>query len=99
MQERGKAGAGDKTMVDVLLPATEKASEMRGYNLQEALNAISRAAFQGMENTKEMIAQVGKAKTLGERALGHPDPGAVSTYLIIKYMAEAVDDTTLNQKV
>jgi len=40
-----------------------------------------------------MVATVGKAKTLGERALGHPDPGALSTYLILKYMAEYVAET------
>jgi dihydroxyacetone kinase-like protein len=39
-----------------------------------------------MEKTKDMVARVGKAKTLGERALGYPDPGAISTYLIFKFM-------------
>ncbi len=43
-----------------------------------------------MEATKKMVAKVGKAKTLGERSLDHPDPGAVSTYLILKYMTEYV---------
>ena len=43
-----------------------------------------------MEQTKQMIAAIGKAKTLGERSLGHPDPGAISTYLMLKFMAEVV---------
>jgi dihydroxyacetone kinase-like protein len=43
-----------------------------------------------MEKTKDMIAAVGKAKTLGERTLGHPDPGALSLYLILKFMQEHV---------
>lgn len=88
VQERGKARAGDKTLVDVLIPAVEKAADMRDYDLDEALQAICRAAFEGMESTKDMVAHFGKAKTLGERAVGYPDPGAISTYLIIKTMAE-----------
>jgi dihydroxyacetone kinase-like protein len=58
--------------------------------LAEALKAVAEAARQGMEKTKELVATTGKAKTLGERSLGHPDPGAVSTYLILKFMAEYV---------
>ena len=52
--------------------------------LDEALPAVAEAARQGMEQTKEMVASIGKAKTLGERSLGHADPGALSTYLILK---------------
>jgi dihydroxyacetone kinase-like protein len=44
-----------------------------------------------LENTKDMIATIGKAKTLGERSLGHPDPGAISTYLILKFMSDYVN--------
>ncbi|MBC8253200.1 MAG: DAK2 domain-containing protein, partial [Ardenticatenia bacterium] len=51
------------------------------------------AARQGMEQTKDMVAKSGKAKTLGERSLGHPDPGALSTYLILNYMAEYVTES------
>ena len=61
--------------------------------LDECLVAVTEAARQGMEATKDMVASVGKAKTLGERSLGHPDPGAVSTYLILKYMTEYVIDS------
>jgi phosphoenolpyruvate---glycerone phosphotransferase subunit DhaL len=49
---------------------------------------VAEAARLGMENTKNMIAKVGKAKTLGERSLGHADPGAVSTSLMLKFMAD-----------
>ena len=91
VQDRGKANPGDKTMVDSLAPAALKSKEMSLAPLAEALNAVAEAARQGMEKTKEMVATTGKAKTLGERSLGHPDPGAVSTYLILKFMAEYVN--------
>lgn len=90
VRERGKAKPGDKTMVDSLAPAAMKSREMVSAPLAEALKAVAEAARQGMEKTKELVATTGKAKTLGERSLGHPDPGAVSTYLILKFMAEYV---------
>jgi dihydroxyacetone kinase-like protein len=91
VQDRGKAKPGDKTMVDSLAPAALKSEGMTSAPLAEALKAVAEAAMQGMEKTKEMVATTGKAKTLGERSLGHPDPGAVSTYLILKFMAEYVN--------
>jgi len=90
VKERGKANPGDKTMVDALEPAAMKSKELTSASLDEALTAVSEAARLGMEKTKEMVATIGKAKTLGERSLGHPDPGAVSTYLMLKFMAEYV---------
>jgi dihydroxyacetone kinase-like protein len=53
---------------------------------------VCEAARQGMEQTKEMVAALGKAKPLGERSLGHADPGSLSTYLIFKYMLEFVKE-------
>ena len=50
--------------------------------------SVEEAARLGMEHTRDMVANVGKAKPLGERSLGHPDPGAISMYLILKLMAE-----------
>jgi phosphoenolpyruvate---glycerone phosphotransferase subunit DhaL len=90
VRERGKAQPGDKTMVDALAPAATSANELAAASLDEALAASAEAARLGMERTKEMVATIGKAKTLGERSLGYPDPGAVSTYLILKFMAEYV---------
>jgi dihydroxyacetone kinase-like protein len=92
VKDRGGAQPGDKTMVDALEPAAAKAQELAAAPLDESLSAAAEAARQGMEVTKGMVARVGKAKTLGERSLGHPDPGAVSTYLILKYMTEYVTD-------
>ncbi len=92
VQARGGASPGDKTMVDALLPAALKADELSSAPLDETLVSVTEAARQGMEQTKDMVAKIGKAKTLGERSLGHPDPGALSTYLFLKYMAEYVTE-------
>ncbi len=98
VQERGKAQVGDKTMVDALQPAAIRAQELASLPLDEALPQVAEAARLGVERTKDMVATVGKAKTLGERARGHPDPGALSTYLILKYMAEYVTGSTDSDK-
>ena len=90
VQERGKAKCGDKTMIDALDPAQRKAAEMIDRPLVEVLENIFEAARTGMESTKEMVATIGKAKTLGERSLGYPDPGAVSMQLIFKFMYQYV---------
>ena len=92
VRQRGGAKVGDKTMVDALQPAATKSEDMSSAPLSESLPAVAGAAEQGMEKTKEMTASIGKAKTLGERSLGHPDPGAISTYLILKFMAEFVTE-------
>jgi dihydroxyacetone kinase-like protein len=94
VKKRGKAKPGDKTMVDALEPAALESQNDTAFPLDQALIAITEAARLGMEKTKDMIATVGKARTLGERSLGHPDPGAISTYLILKYMLEYVTDET-----
>ena len=88
VKDRGKAKPGDKTMVDALEPAACNATAMKRQSLEKALAAATKAAQEGMENTKNMVATMGKAKTLGERAIGHPDPGALSTYLILSLMTE-----------
>jgi dihydroxyacetone kinase-like protein len=90
--ERGKARPGDKTMLDVLEPAARHAAGLADRSLEVALQALAPLAEQGVENTRQMIATVGKAKTLGERSLGHPDPGAISMCLILKFMAEYVSN-------
>jgi len=90
VQDRGKATPGDKTMVDALAPAASRAAELAASPLGEALPAAAEAARKGMEQTKDLVASIGKAKTLGERSLGHADPGALSTYLILKFMSDYV---------
>ena len=92
VRQRGGAKVGDKTMVDALQSAAIKSEDMSSAPLFESLPAVAGAAEQGMEKTKEMIASIGKAKTLGERSLGHADPGAISTYLILQFMTEFVTE-------
>ena len=90
VKQRGKAEIGDKTMIDALEPAVQKIKEYKNDSLKDALVVASEGGRLGMEKTKDMIATIGKAKTLGERAIGHVDPGAISIYLILKFMTEYV---------
>ncbi|MBP0617507.1 dihydroxyacetone kinase subunit DhaL [Jiella mangrovi] len=92
IQDRGKAERGDKTMVDAWLPASEALGEAAGKDatLTECFEAAAKAAAEGAEATKAMVASKGRASRLGERSLGHMDPGAASTALIVQTMAEEV---------
>lgn len=94
IQKRGGAKPGDKTMLDALGPASEAALEKRGGPLSEALAAAVGAAQTGTEATKDMIATTGKARSLGERSIGHTDPGAISTTLILEAMEQFVKGKT-----
>ena len=90
VQARGKAQAGDKTMVDALIPAVEaleSASDLNG-----GLRAAAQAAEEGMKATTPLIARKGRASYLGERSKDHQDPGATSTYYLFKSAAEALAD-------
>lgn len=87
---RGKAKPGDKTVLDALHPAAEalKAAAGSGQSLAEGLAAAYRAAEQGLEATKDMVAQHGKAACFQEKTLGKPDPGATVGMLLVKALAE-----------
>jgi len=87
---RGGAKPGDKTMVDSLYPAAEKAIEVAGQSLPEAITAVAAAATAGKEASKAMIATMGRAKTLGEQSIGHPDAGACSVVVIFDAMKEYI---------
>lgn len=86
VMKRGGAKPGDKTMIDALAPAADKAKEVVSQPLPEALTAIVAAAESGVEASKAMIAQFGRAKTLGEACLGFPDAGALSVTIMLKTM-------------
>jgi phosphoenolpyruvate---glycerone phosphotransferase subunit DhaL len=88
VQARGKAQAGDKTMVDALIPAVE-ALEAAG-DLAEGLRAAVRGAERGMQATIPLEARRGRASYLGERSRDHQDPGATSTYYLFKAAGEAL---------
>jgi dihydroxyacetone kinase-like protein len=87
---RGQARLGDKTMVDALLPALEAFKEAirNSDSFGKALQRMAEAAEQGMKATIPMVARKGRASYLGERSAGHQDPGATSSYLILKAAAD-----------
>lgn len=90
VQARGKAELGDKTMVDALLPAVEALQQgvAAGLPTAEALRSTAEAAEQGMKATVSLVARKGRASYLGERSAGHQDPGATSSWLLMKTAAE-----------
>jgi dihydroxyacetone kinase-like protein len=94
VQHRGQAAPGDKTMLDALAPAVRAVEERAGASLDELLRAAADAARDGVEQTKLMTARVGKARSLGERSLGHVDPGALSVALILEAMADEAERAT-----
>ena len=88
IQERGGASPGDKTMVDALDPAAIESLNTKDMPIDAALNAVAAAAESGRDKSKDMIATKGRAKTLGEKSVGHPDAGACSVAIIFRAMAE-----------
>jgi phosphoenolpyruvate---glycerone phosphotransferase subunit DhaL len=88
---RGKAEPGDKTMLDALLPALEalRSAGADGAALPDALTRSADAAREGMEATIPLEARKGRASYLGPRSVGHQDPGATSTHLLLRAAAEA----------
>ena len=85
IQKRGKAIRGEKTMLDAIIPASEAyaAAIDGGASVGDALDAMCKAAEEGVEFTKTIIATKGRASYLGERSIGHQDPGATSaTYTL-----------------
>lgn len=87
---RGKAELNDKTMVDAQRPALEamKQALTDGTDLKTVLEKGTAAAEAGMKNTIPLQAKKGRASYLGERSIGHQDPGATSSYLMIKAAAD-----------
>ncbi|MGV1956847.1 dihydroxyacetone kinase subunit DhaL [Agrobacterium sp. 22-214-1] len=88
--KRGGVTEGQKTIIDALAPAARAARISAGGSLPITISMASRAADDGVEATKGMIATTGKARSLGKRSIGHPDPGAISVSLILKAMDDFV---------
>jgi dihydroxyacetone kinase-like protein len=88
--QRGKAAAGDKTMLDALLPALDAMRKGldEGCSLAAILDAGSAAAQAGMLATVPMQARKGRPSYLGARSIGHQDPGATSSYLLLQAAAD-----------
>lgn len=83
VKSRGGAAVGDKTVVDALEPAADAAQASVGLDLTAAIAAIDAGAKQGLENSKALVAKFGRAKTLGDAAIGFPDAGAMSVTVIV----------------
>jgi phosphoenolpyruvate---glycerone phosphotransferase subunit DhaL len=92
VQDLGAAVPGDKTMVDALDPAVTamRAALGRGASSGEMLRSAAEAAEAGMRATIPMQARKGRASYLGERSIGHQDPGATSTALIMRALERTV---------
>jgi dihydroxyacetone kinase-like protein len=88
VQARGKAQAGDKTMLDALLPAVEALES--ADDLDQGLAAAAQAAREGAEATTPLQARKGRASYLGERSVGHQDPGATSTAYLFETAAQTL---------
>lgn len=86
--QRGKAALGDKTMIDALSPAADALKQAAGKPLAEALALSAAAAETGMKATIPLVAHKGRASYLGDRSVGHQDPGATSTYYLLKALAD-----------
>ena len=94
VQARGKAEPGDKTMVDALLPAVAalREAEQDGAALGDALRRSADAAEEGMRATIPLEARKGRASYLGPRSIGHQDPGATSSHLLLSAASAAFGD-------
>lgn len=86
IERRGKVKIGEKTMFDTIYPTAESLQKAfdEGKPLSEMINAGIAAAKQGMESTKDMLSLRGRSSRLGERSIGHIDPGAASSFFIME---------------
>jgi dihydroxyacetone kinase-like protein len=92
VQARGKAELGEKTMIDVLIPVLESLEKdaTAGVSGKEAFDKAEKLAAECVQKTKDIIAKKGRASYLGERSIGHIDPGAESSHLMIAVIAKAL---------
>ena len=89
---RGRAKAGDKTMVDALLPAqAEMELALKSSDdIGQVLKAAETGALNGVEATKSMISRLGRSKNFREQAIGWPDPGAISVSILLGGLAKSL---------
>jgi len=94
VETRGKAHAGEKTMLDVLIPVADTLQQAAAESapLSELLDSVSRTAIAGMESTRDMVATKGRASFLEERSKGHIDAGAKTSQLMICAIADVVKE-------
>ncbi len=96
IRQRGRADLGEKTMLDVLIPVANQFKALAAANtdVKEICIALTTTAEQGMLATKDLIATKGRAAGLGERAIGHIDPGAKSCQLMINTVCNLILEHT-----
>jgi dihydroxyacetone kinase-like protein len=94
IQAIGSAKVGDKTLLDTLVPAIDafNAANAGGKSFSDALDALVVAAEKGRDNTKDLVAKIGRASRLGERSIGVLDAGATSCALILKALALGIKE-------
>ncbi len=92
---RGKSDKGDKTMLDALIPAYESLKESieKEEDIIKAFEKAEKSAMDGVEYTKAIIARRGRASYLGKRSIGHQDPGATSSYILIKVISDTLKES------
>jgi len=90
IKKRGNAELGDKTMVDAMHPAVEGLKEACDKNLSfsQAFELAAKRSYEGAERTRDMVAKHGRSKNLGDRSKGYIDPGAMSTSIIFRAIAD-----------
>jgi len=90
IKKQGGAEQGDKTLLDALIPAVEslKTNASKNMHLKQAAKEFAEAAKEGAESTKNIVAKKGRSRYLGERTLGHPDPGAMALSFLFQAVAE-----------
>jgi len=91
VEARGGATPGDKTVIDALVPAIARARQATVDDVVACLAAAAAGAIEGVESTVDMKAATGKARSLGERSIGHPDPGAITMSVFLTAFAEESD--------
>jgi phosphoenolpyruvate---glycerone phosphotransferase subunit DhaL len=94
IQKRGKAQLGDKTMVDALTPALEAYRASADGDIGAAVRAAMEQAHKSAEATIPLQARKGRASYLGERSIGHQDPGATSSWLLLQALAAACENAS-----
>ena len=90
VQQRGRSTAGEKTMLDVFIPLVDSLETFDPGRGTKAIEDIVTTARCDMESTQAMLATKGRASFLGERSVGHIDPGAMSSYLIIETVCDVI---------
>ena len=96
IKDRGKAEIGDKTMLDVWMPAAEEMKKQAnsGANLMGALDSTVKNARNAMNKTKDLLSKKGRSSKLGKRSIGHIDPGAASSFVIINSIYQTLKNSS-----